>query len=266
MVDISVNSHEGKDSENVFPGENWFFYWKTSAALWESKINAQSTVGPIFVPLYWGFHTETGETFDFGDHRPESDLARLHKVVTGLGRELVFLLPLTGVPFQPNGGLPSFLARNPSQDQHGMTHAFMDNEGQVHKVHSFYDPRVYQAYRKYVWQLGQFLAQKNVSAETPGLRAQWIECLQAHSFLSDCSPAFNQGFVRFLKQQKLPLKLDEHGQEVPGMPAHEEVNHAARYRKLIADLYLQTASETLSGYWSGEQDYGFLGGQCRRYS
>lgn len=258
-MDLSLSSHEGKDSENVFPGENWFFYWKTSAALWETKIASQSAAGPLFVPLYWGFHTENGETFDFGELRPESDLARLHKVVTQLGRELVFLLPLTGVPFQPNGGLPSFLARNPAQDEHGMTHAFLDNESQVHKVHSLYDPRVYQAFRKYVWQLGQFLNSKGVATEIRGLRAHWVEGLQAHSFLTDYSPAFTQGFVRFLKQQKLPLKLDENGQEVPAMTASEQANHATRYRKLIADLYNQTAAETLSGQWSGEQDYGFLG-------
>lgn len=254
-----VDNSSNLDSESVFPGENWFFYWKTSAALWESKIAGFVGVGPLFVPLYWGFHTENAETFDFGQIRPEADIARLCKVAHQLGREIVILLPLGGVPFQPNGGLPSFLARNPAQDQHGMTQAFLDRDGEVHKVHSFYDPRVYQAYRKYVWQLGQYLASKNVSVEILGIRAHWIDGLQAYSFLTDYSPAFTQGFVRFLKQQKLDLRLDEHGQEVPALPKEEEQIQATRYRKLIADLYLQTASETLNAYWVGEQDYGMLG-------
>lgn len=258
-MDISLNPIEGKDSASVFPGENWFFYWKTSASLWETKISSLNSAGPIFIPLYWGFHSDNAENFDFGTMKPEADLARLHKVITGLGREIVFLLPLTGVPFQPNGGLPSFIARNPAQDQHGMTHAFLDADGQVHKVHSFYDPRVYQAYRKYVWHLSQYLTQSGVSGEIRGLRAYWVEGFQAKSFLTDNSPAFNQGFTRFLKQHKLPVRLDENAQEVPALSAQEEQNQTARYRKLIADLYTQTASETLGGFWTGEQDYGFLG-------
>lgn len=258
-MDISLNPTEGKDSEFVLPGENWFFYWKTSASLWESKIAREAGAGPLFVPLYWGFHTENAETFDFGTLKPEADLVRLFRTAQQLHREVIFLLPLTPVPFQPSGGLPSFLARNPAQDRHGMTQAFLDAEGIVHKVHSFYDPRVYQAYRKYVWQLGQLLSQNSVSTEIRGLRGHWVEGLQSHSFLQDHSPAFFQGFYRFLKQQKLPLKLDENGQEVSALSAEEEKVHSARYRKLISDLYSQTASETLSGLWAGEQDYGFLG-------
>ncbi len=258
-MDISLTPQQGQDAEGVLPGENWFFYWRTSAALWESKM-AQLPAGPVFVPLYWGFHTENGDTFDFGGMRPEADLARLCRAAAQLGRELVFLLPVTPVPFQPNGGLPSFLARGPVQDAHGMTMAFLDHEGTVHKPHSLYDPRVYQAFRKYVWQLGEQLQGSQRPAEVRGLTAVWAEGPRVRSGMHDFSGAFHQGLTRYLKQQNLPVKLDENGAEVPGLSAAELPPHEARYRKLITDLYAQTARETLGQLWAGQDDWGFLGG------
>ena len=260
-MDISLTPSEVKETESIFPGENWFCYWRTSAALWESKLAALSKAGgPLFVPLYWGFHSENAETFDFGEQKPEADLARLNRAIQNSGHEAVWLLPLTPSPFQPNGGLPSFIARNPALDVHGMTQSFLDSDGSVHKMHSFYDPRVYQAFRKWVWQLGQVLSAKDISVPVRGMRGYWVGPQTAHSYLEDHSPAFLAGFTRFLKQQKLPVRLSDEGHEVPNLPVSEEKIQSARYRKLIADLYTQTASESLTTHWTGEQDYGFLGG------
>lgn len=257
-MDFPSQTPENKDSESIFPGENWFFYWRASAALWEAKL-AQIASGSVFIPLYWGFHTENAENYDFGEQKTEADLGRLFKAAQSMGKELVFLLPLTPVPFQPNGGLPSFLARGPSQDAQGLTHAFVDAQGSIQKTHSFYDPRVYQAFRKWVWQIGRFFAKASVSTEVRGLKAHWVEGGCAHSFLEDFSPAFHEGYVRFLKQQKLSVRT-EGDKEISALPMAENVQQTARYRKLIADLYVQTASESLSEFWGGEQDYGFLGG------
>jgi hypothetical protein len=248
------------DTENVFPGENWFFYWRTSAALWEGKLQAYASAGPLFIPLDWGFHAITAESFDFGETKPEADLPRLLRAVRALGRDVVLLLPLTPVPFLPNGGVPAFLARGPAQDAHGLAQAFLADDGALNKAHSFYDPRVYQAFRKYVWQLADLFARKGVAVEVRGLRGHWMEGPLLKSALTDFSPAFAQGFLRFLKQQKLPVVLGADGSEASGLAPAEERVQVARYRRLIADLYQQTAAETLANLWAGEQDYAFLGG------
>lgn len=260
-MDISLTPAEIKETENVFPGENWFCYWRTSAALWESKLTSLNAHGtPIFIPIYWGFHTDNAETFDFGEQKPEADLGRLHKAIQKAGCDAIWLMPLTPVPFMPNGGLPSFIARHPSHDINGMTQAFLDTDGSINKIHSYYDPRVYQAFRKWAWQLGQTLTQKSVAAPIKGLRAYWVDQLAAHSYLEDHSPTFQAGLTRYLKQQKLAVRMNDDGIEVPHLAPAEEKIHTARYRKLIADLYSQTASESLAGHWIGEQDYAFLGG------
>ncbi|MBY0516857.1 MAG: hypothetical protein K2P81_08120 [Bacteriovoracaceae bacterium] len=260
-MDISLTPSEIKEAESVFPGENWFCYWRTSAALWESKLAAiNSNGGPIFIPLYWGFHTENGETFDFGEQKPEADLGRLFKAIKQSRHEALWLLPLTPIPIQPNGGLPSFMARNPSHDINGMTSAMLDSDGSIHKMHSFYDPRVYQAFRKWVWQLSQNLTQKSVATPMRGIRSYWVGTQTAHSYIEDYSPTYVAGFTRYLKQQKMPVRLNDEGVEVPNLDAEQSTIHTAKYRKLISDLYSQTASESLGGFWTGEQDYGFLGG------
>lgn len=260
-MDISLTPAEMKEAESIFPGENWFCYWRTSAALWESKLaSLNKAAGPLFIPLYWGFHSENAETFDFGAQKPEADLARLHRILQQTGHEAIWLLPLTSVPLQPNGGLPAFIARTPAADEHGMTQSYLDSDGSVHKMHSLYDPRVYQAFRKWVWHLSQELNQKNISFPVRGLKAFWVGERSAHSYFEDYSSAFQAGFTRFLKQHKLPVRLNEEGVEVSALAPVEEKIQTTRYRKLITDLYTQTAAESLASQWTGEQEYGFLGG------
>ncbi len=99
----------------VTPGEQWFFYWKTSAALWEAQILELPREEIIFLPLHWGLHSEQ-DSWDFGDHelgasQPERDLFRLASLLTQHGRKFAWLLPLTPSPFLPNGGLPVAAAR-----------------------------------------------------------------------------------------------------------------------------------------------------------
>lgn len=260
-MDISHSPSEMKEAEAVFPGENWFCYWRTSAALWESKLAAiPRTNGPLFVPLYWGFHSDNGESFDFGEHKPEADLQRLFKAIKQTGHTSIWLLPLTPVPLQPNGGLPAFLARHPSHDINGMTQAILDADQSINKLYSFYDPRVYQAYRKWTWQLSQLLALKGISVPLKGIRGYWVGAQTSHPYLEDFSSTFIAGFVRYLKQQNMAVRSNDQGVEVPAIGVDQEKIQTAKYRKLISDLYQQTAAETLGGYWIGEQDFGFLGG------
>ena len=56
------------------PENQWFFYWKTSPSLWESKISQLSSETPLLVPVYWGLHANEDGAFDFGGIRPETDL------------------------------------------------------------------------------------------------------------------------------------------------------------------------------------------------
>lgn len=260
-MDISSTPAEICESENIFPGENWFCYWRTSASLWETKLRTLSPqTGPLFIPLYWGFHTDDAENFDFGEQKAEADLLRLHEVTRRTGHDVIWLFPLTPLPIQPNGGLPALVSRYPSQDKFGMTHAFLDSDGTINKIHSFYDPKVYQGYRKWVWHLEKFLSDKKISVPIIGLHSYWVDASKQHSFIEDFSPTFVAGFVRYLKGQKLGTRMNDEGVEVPHLSKEDESFHQAKYRKLICDLYAQTASEGLKTYWVSQQDYAFLGG------
>ncbi len=33
-----LTTPEFKDADGIFPGEQWFFYWKTTPALWKSNL------------------------------------------------------------------------------------------------------------------------------------------------------------------------------------------------------------------------------------
>lgn len=260
-MDISSTPAEIRESENIFPGENWFCYWRTSASLWESKLRSLSPqTGPLFIPLYWGFHTDNGEDFDFGNIKPEADLERLNEMTRKTGHDVIWLVPLSPIPIQPCGGLPALIARYPSQDKFGMTHAFLDSDGTINKIHSFYDPKVYQCYRKWIWNLEKFLTDRRISVPVIGLNSFWVDAAKQHSFIEDYSPTFASGFVRYLKGQKLATRINDEGVEVPKLTKEDETFHQAKYRKLISDLYSQTATEGLKTFWVSQQDYAFLGG------
>src|SRR6476620_8210424 len=83
----------------VSPGEQWFFYWKTSAALWEARILELPREEIVFLPLNWGMHAEGEGKWDFGQSLPERDLGRLANLLTQHGRKFTWLLPLTPSPF-----------------------------------------------------------------------------------------------------------------------------------------------------------------------
>ena len=79
---MQLTTPELKEYDTVFPGENWFYFWRTSPSLWESKLREFSGAQPILVPIYWGLHSEQPEKFDFGTYKPETDLKRLYEVIT----------------------------------------------------------------------------------------------------------------------------------------------------------------------------------------
>ena len=98
-----------KEEDSIFPGESWFFYWKTSPALWEEKV--KSCVSRYLIcPIFWGQHVTPEGHYDFGESVPECGLKKLVDIAKAYGKEVIFFLPLGPAPFLPNGGVP-FLFR-----------------------------------------------------------------------------------------------------------------------------------------------------------
>ena len=144
-----------RDLDTVFPGENWFFYWKTSASLWKNKL--QEFPGTkIIIPVNWSFHSETGDQFDFDEHRPETNLKKLVEIAESVGKQVIFFLPLTPAPFLSNGGLPHLLARGLALNNEQMAYGIIDADDNLIKIYSFFDPRVFEAFDRFVKKLGQY--------------------------------------------------------------------------------------------------------------
>jgi hypothetical protein len=162
---LQLTTPELKEYDSVFPGENWFFYWKTSPALWESKFQEYNDLSPIFIPIYWGLHCEDPDQLDFGTNRPETDLKRLFTLAERYRKEVILILPITPCPFLTNDGLPSYLSRSLMCAEDGRVLTIVDNEKRLNKLFSFYDPRIFQSFRKFTWHLGQFLSQNGFNKE-----------------------------------------------------------------------------------------------------
>lgn len=248
---------EIKEVDAVFPGENWFLYWKTSPSLWESKLREYSGPNPIFVPIFWALHSEYSDQFDFGQYKPETDLKKIAECGTRAGREIIFLVSMSPVPFLINGGIPSYLARNQSINKDGLAISVMDNQDRINRIYSFYDPKIFQAFRKFVYNLGQYLSQTGVRNAVYGLDACRIEDSHIVSYFQDHSQVFEGGFGRYLQQLQetepekvYRLKEDpEYAKQLKG-----------DYSALIRNLYFEAAKEFLAGSWSGIIRTCLLGG------
>lgn len=246
-----------KTNDAVLPGENWFFYWKTSPSLWEEKLKDYQGTNPIFVPINWALHSEYSDHFDFGQTKPETDLMRLLSCAKSLGKEIVFLIPISPTPFMSNGGIPSYLARNLSVNKEGLAMAVLDNNLNINRIYSFYDPRIFQAYRKFVRQLGQYFTQCGNSAAVYGLDCMRIEGGHIVSYFKDHSQVFDGGFNRYIKQ--LQDSEPEKVERLISEPAYEK-HLKLEYYVLIKNLYIDAAKEFLAGSFGGIVKTCMLGG------
>lgn len=244
-----------RDLDTVFPGENWFFYWKTSASLWRTKL--QEFPGTrIIIPINWSFHSETGDQFDFDEHRPETNLKKLVDIASEVGKQTIFFLPLTPAPFLPNGGMPHFLARSLSLNSEKMGYSILDAEENLIKIYSFYDPRVFEAFDRFLKKLGQYFATQSIPSDVWGIRCGYFKDGFFKTFLEDNSSIFDQGFSRFLQgkvkadQQLSPLELRQLSFE---------------FSKSIQDLYALTAKESIGNNFEGVLDVGFLGASTEKF-
>lgn len=251
-----LTTPEIKEFDSVFPGENWFFYWKTSPSLWETKLRTYRGPGPIYIPIYWALHSEFVNQYDFGQQKPEADLKRLIQIVYNLGHEAVLLVPLTPCPFLANGGIPSYVTRSVAVGEDGVALACWDGQDNLYKMYSFFDPQVFQAHRKFCWNLGQYLSQAGVGVKVFGLNSKKIEDSSVVSFFDDYSQSFEKGFNRFVKQTQdsEPERIEKLVRE----PAYEQVMRK-EYRDMVYQLYLGSCQELLAGHWSGVIESTFVG-------
>ncbi len=246
---MSLTTPVPRDQDTVFPGENWFFYWKTSASLWKTKL--QEFPGTkIIIPLNWSFHSETGDQFDFDDHRPETNLKKLVEIATEVGKNVVFFLPLTPAPFLANGGLPHLLARSVALNYEQMAYGVIDADDHLVKIYSFFDPRVFEAFDRFVKKLGQYFSSNNMTADVWGIRSGYFRDGQYRSFIEDSSKTFEKAFSRFLQTKKSDNTI---------ISPIEERQYAFEFNKMIQTLYETTARESIGEKFEGSLDVAFLG-------
>ncbi|MBC7713901.1 MAG: hypothetical protein H7177_11210 [Rhizobacter sp.] len=252
---MSLTTPVPRDQDTVFPGENWFFYWKTSASLWKSKL--QEFPGTkIIIPLNWSFHSETGDQFDFDDHRPETNLKKLVEIAQEVGKSVVFFLPLTPAPFLSNGGLPHLLARSLALNSEQMAYGVIDADDHLVKIYSFFDPRVFEAFDKFVKKLGQYFLSNKITADVWGIRSGYFKDGQYRSFLEDTSKTFDQAFSRFLTTKRVPEE---------NLSPIEKNQLSFEFNKTIQNLYETNARESIKENFEGSLDVAFLGAATENF-
>lgn len=244
-----------RDLDTVFPGENWFFYWKTSTSLWKTKL--QDFPGTkIIVPLNWSFHTETGEKIDFDEIKPETNLKRLVDIAKEVGKEVVFYLPLTPAPFLVNGGLPHFLARSLSLNDKSMAYGIIDAEDNLNKIYSFFDSRVFQAFSLFCSELGTYFTREGIPSDLWGIRCGYLTNGRFHSFFEDTSRVYDQAFERFLEEKKAERKNLGHSEELNPVEEHQ---YKFEFSKTIQAVYVEKAKVAIGPNFEGVFDLCFLG-------
>ncbi len=240
-----------KKFDPVTPGEQWFFYWKTSPALWESRILQCPAHEVIFLPLYWGFHAESSTDWDFGNVQPERDLLRLTQLLAQCGRRFCWLLPLTPAPFMPNGGVPVSAARVLSVGKDGVHLATLDQEQSMNKMFSFFEPKVFQSFSSFLQAFGTFLGTYKIKAPLWGSKFFFFQDGAKVSFHEDCSLAFEQGFSRFLR------KTHPEGTELTD--PWQETELKERFTGEVGTLFTSAAESTLAPFWAGVQNIVVIG-------
>ena len=261
MEDLINPRTVSSDLDFVLPGEDWFLYWRTSAALWPEKIR-QITGKRVIIPLYWAMHVREDGQVDFSSERPSTDLAKLINLIRELGKEAVLFFPLSPLPFLPNGGIPPLLVKGPCVSSEGLVACAMDLEGHLHKLYSFFDVRIYQAFIQFAQAFGQYLSQEHLAVDVWGIEGGYVAEGEFVSYLEDRSKVFEQAFSRFLA-----VKKEEYAAaDVPvSISPEKETALQNEFTTTIRDLYTQTAQERMAHHWEGALRVAFLGGGPRSF-
>ena len=238
-----------KDEDELFPGENWFFYWKIGSRLWKSKFEDYSRSGPILLPINWSFHTDTGDNFDFATHRPETNLKKLVATAKEVGREISFLLPFGPVPFIPNGGLPHLLAKVASLNNLGLVQGAISANSVINKMYSFFDSSIFKAYAKFTDALGAYFTSSGIDCNVWGMDAGYIEGGGFKSFLFDHSSSYQDSLDQFktASREKNPKQV------------YTDKILERDFCQFIRETYLNQAARGLGGNWEGFVRVGFVG-------
>lgn len=243
-------------SDDVFPGEGQFLYWKTSASLWESKLQSSAVAGQVYVPINWSIHTPNPDQYDFGDVRPETDLKKLQIIADKLNIKLTFIINIGPMPFVINGGLPSFLAKTPSLNKDGVQIFNFDRSNNINQMYSFYNPRVYQYFNKFLNVLNKYFIANAISAEIIGAEYFYYSNEAAVSYLEDYSADYTAGFHRYINQIE-----QEDIEKFEQIKLNKKLERQIKdeYKTLIRSLYKDSVNNQLRTNLLGFRNYLLLG-------
>jgi|GEM_PF-1200966 len=245
-----IDQSKNKD-DVVRPGEQWFFYWKTSPALWEGKIQAFLQTKKIFIPVNWGVHFD-GVGWDFHGDSPEKDLYRLVELICRNNLQPVFLLPVSPAPFLINGGVPHVAAKTPSKDDNGLYLISLDQEKKLNKMYSFFEPAVFKAFSDFLAHFKIFTERLGKKIEIKALDCYYRSDSEMKSYFGDESIAFDQGFSRYLKMN--------FGDQIDLSTLEEEKRLRTQYHQEVRSLFKTVISSVLKLEGRDVLEVVFLGG------
>lgn len=248
---MQLTTPEALTYDPVFPSESWFLYWKTSPSLWEQKLRNYRGHRPLLVPIYWGLHGEFKGQVDFGDYKSEANLERLCTLIQFLGIDARFLIPISPIPFLPNGSIPAYLVKHVALDREGRAQLFLSGEDEVHKIFSFFDPMVYRGLSFFLAELKKFLNTKKIQIPIYGLESFTFFENRLETTFTDRSNVFFKGFKQYLKE------LGAEGEGVDLSESNAQKKYQIEIRKLYSDL-LGTTFENL---FNGIMKVGFIGSE-----
>jgi len=222
--------------------------------LWESYILLKDPAEIIVIPLYWGFHYEEREGWDFGNKNSERDLLKLIEILRNLSRKFCFLLPLTPAPFLTNGGIPATCARSLTVGYQGLSLSFLDSEENLNKIYTFFEPKVLQAFNDFCQVFADKLKKLKCSVPVYGAIFTYLEEKKEISFFEDRSLVFEQGFSRYLKKT--------YGDKLELEAPNEEEALKIKFTSEIQSLFESTASSAFTS-WAGLKRISFLAGNLQ---
>jgi hypothetical protein len=245
-----------KGFDIALPGENFFFYWKTSASLWESKLSQSFMGKAIYIPINWALHCEHPDQYDFGSVKPEADLKRLIQICHSLSIKMTFLFSIGPAPYLVNGGIPNFLAKTFSEDSEGFHIGVIDHSGIVNKMYSFFNPRVFQYFSKFAKKLAEFLEAENINNEIVLQKNYFYDGAKDISFFKDKSCDFQAGLERYVKQLS-----SEKQRQYESLKSNPDFKNKIdkEYTLTVENLYEQFAVEVFSKNYVGTARYLYLG-------
>ena len=247
-----------KEEDSIFSGEGWFLYWKTSPSLWEEKIKGCLS-RYLICPIFWGHHVTSENKYDFGEVVQEADLKKLVDIATLCNKEVVFFLPLGPAPFLPNGGVPSSISRHFSLNKRNLTLCAVDSGGNINKMVSFFDHRIFHAYSNFISTLGNYFESNGIEANVFGVESCYYEESQIKDYMEDSSRVFEEAFARYLNESANREKVEEL-KKLEEDPEKIRALAKLNFSNSIKELYRGLAEDALGTFWEGKIKYVFLGG------